>query len=96
MKLKNIPADIRAKSIKEAQNEIKEIITKLEDINVNLEESLQYYNRMLKLNFHIHDQFKQQANKIKQSTLYKSKKSLIYIRLVLNLFYILAVLLTIT
>ncbi len=30
MKSKNIPADIRAKSIKEAQNEIKEIIEKLE------------------------------------------------------------------
>ena len=29
MKSKNIPADIRAKSIKEAQNEIKEIIEKL-------------------------------------------------------------------
>ena len=30
MKSKNIPADIKAKSIKEAQNEIKEIIEKLE------------------------------------------------------------------
>jgi len=29
MKLKNIPADISIKSIKEAQSEIKEIITKL-------------------------------------------------------------------
>ena len=31
MKSKNIPADIRAKSIKEAQNEIKELIEKLEN-----------------------------------------------------------------
>ena len=30
MKSKNIPADIKLKSIKEAQNEIKEIITNLE------------------------------------------------------------------
>ena len=31
MKSKNIPADIKSKSIKEAQNEIKEIITNLEN-----------------------------------------------------------------
>ena len=30
MKSKNIPADIKSKSIKEAQNEIKEIIANLE------------------------------------------------------------------
>ena len=77
MKSKNIPVDIRAKSIKEAQNEIKEIIEKLENEVTNLEDSMTQYNRMLQLNYHIHDQFKQQANKIKQSTLYKSKKSLI-------------------
>ena len=33
MKSKNIPADIRVKSIKEAQNEIKQILEKL-DINL--------------------------------------------------------------
>ena len=32
MKSKNIPADIKSKSIKEAQNEIKEIITNLENV----------------------------------------------------------------
>ena len=37
MKSKNIPADIRAKSIKEAQNEIKVIIAKLENSETNLE-----------------------------------------------------------
>jgi len=31
MKSKNIPADIKSKSIKEAQNEIKEIIESLEN-----------------------------------------------------------------
>ena len=31
MKTKNIPVDIRTKSIKEAQNEIKQIIEKLEN-----------------------------------------------------------------
>ena len=72
MKLKNIPADIRAKSIKEAQNEIKEIITKLEDIETNLETSIEQYNRMIYLNFHIQEQFKKKANEIKQSILNKN------------------------
>ena len=40
MKSKNIPADIKSKSIKEAQNEIKEIITNLENTETNLEESM--------------------------------------------------------
>ena len=77
MNSKNIPADIRAKSIKEAQNEIKEIIEKLENTGVNLEGSLEQYNRMMQLNYHIQDQFKQKANKIKQSTLHKNKKNLL-------------------
>ena len=37
MKSKNIPADIKSKSIKEAQNEIKEIIENLEESDTNLE-----------------------------------------------------------
>ena len=37
MKSKNIPADIKSKSIKEAQNEIKEILR-------NLEESFHFCN----------------------------------------------------
>ena len=75
MKLKNIPADIRSKSIKEAQSEIKEIITKLENTETNLENSMEQYNRMLYLNFHIQEQFKKKASEIKQSTLDKNKKA---------------------
>ena len=74
MKSKNIPVDIRAKSIKEAQNEINQIIEKLENSETNLEDSMELYNRMMQLNYHIQDQFKQKANKIKQSTLHKNKK----------------------
>ena len=51
MKSKNIPADIRTKSIKEAQNEIKEIIEKLENTETNLEDSIEQYNRMIQLNY---------------------------------------------
>ena len=77
MKSKDIPVDIRTKSIKEAQNEIKEIIEKLENTEINLEDSLEQYNRMMQLNYHIQDQFKQKAQEIKQSTLHKNKKKLL-------------------
>ena len=77
MKSKNIPVDIRTKSIKEAQNEIKQIIEKLENTKTNLEDSIEQYNRMIQLNYHIQDQFRQKANEIKQSTLHKNKKNLL-------------------
>ena len=77
MNSKNIPADIRAKSIKEAQNEIKEIIEKLENTETNLEDSIEQYNRMIQLNYHIQDQFRQKAKEIKQSTLRKNNKKLL-------------------
>ncbi len=77
MKSENIPADIRTKSIKEAQNEIKEIIKKLENTDTNLEDSIEQYDRMMQLNYHIQDQFKQKSKEIKQSTLHKNKKNLL-------------------
>jgi exonuclease VII small subunit len=77
MKSKNIPVDIRTKSIKEAQDEIKQIIETLENTKINLEDSIEQYNRMIQLNHHIQDQFRQKANEIKQSTLHKSKKNLL-------------------
>ena len=77
MKSKNIPADIRAKSIKEAQNEIKEIIEKLENTETNLEDSIEHYDRMMQLNTHIQDKFRQKATEIRKSTLHKNKKKLL-------------------
>ena len=77
MKSKNIPADIKTKSIKEAQNEIKQIIEALENTEINLEDSIDQYNRMMQLNSHIQDQFRKKAKEIKQSSLYKKKKSLL-------------------
>ena len=74
MKLKNIPADIRSKSIKEAQNEIKEIIEKLESEEISLENSREKYNRMMQFNFHIQSIFKQKAEEIKKSTFVDKKK----------------------
>tara|TARA_B100000029_G_scaffold430187_1_gene441012 strand:- start:452 stop:697 length:246 start_codon:yes stop_codon:yes gene_type:complete len=74
MKSKNIPEDIRVKSIKEAQNEIKEIIVGLERAELSLENSMDQYNRMLKLNYHIRDQFKKKAAEINKNNPNKKKK----------------------
>ena len=77
MKSKNISADIKSKSIKEAQNEIKEIITNLENVETNLEESMNKYNRMMQLNYHIQEQFKKKLKEIKRSNFNNDKKSII-------------------
>ena len=77
MKSKKIPVDIKSKSIKEAQNEIKEIITNLESNETNLEESIDKYNRMMQLNYHIQEQFKKKLKEIKRSDFNNDKKSII-------------------
>jgi len=77
MKSKNIPVDIKSKSIKEAQNEIKEIITDLEKTETNLEESMDKYNRMIQLNYHIQEQFKKKLKEIKSYDFDNNKKSLV-------------------
>ena len=75
MKSKNIPADIKSKSIKEAQNEIKEIITNLESVETNLKESMNKYNRMMQLNYHIQEQYKKKIKEIKNSNFDNNKKT---------------------
>ena len=74
MKSKNIPADIRSKSIKEAQDEIKEILAKLEDDGTKLEDSVEQYERLVQLNYHVQELFKKRAIEINKSTLEKSGK----------------------
>ena len=75
MKSKKILGDIRAKSIKEAQNEIKEIITNLESEETNLEKSIDKYDRMIQLNHHIHEEFKKKSKKITGDRFENNKKS---------------------
>ena len=75
MKLKNIPADITKKTIKEAQDEIKEIIIKLESSESDLQNSIEQYNRMMELNYHIQEEFKKKAKEIKSSN-FDNKKEL--------------------
>ena len=77
MKSKNIPADIKSKSTKEAQKEIQQIIENLENADTSLEKSIEQYNRMMQLNNHIQNQFKQKAKEIKQFALHKGKKKLL-------------------
>ena len=75
MKSKKIPVDIKSKSIKEAQNEIKEIIENLEGTETNLVESIDKYNRMMQLNYHIQEQFKKKLKEIKVHNFGNNKQS---------------------
>ena len=75
MKSEKIPVDIKSKSIKEAQNEIKEIIENLEDTETNLAESIDKYNRMMQLNYHIQEQYKKKLREIKGSNFGNNKQS---------------------
>jgi len=74
MKSKNIPADIRLMSIKEAQSEINDIIGKLESPEAKLEQSYDQYNRVIQLNRHIQELFKKKTNEIRQSLSQKKLK----------------------
>ncbi len=61
---KNIPSDIKSKSIKETKEEINKILEKIEKDNVNLESYTYDYDRLLKLNKHIDDLFKKKLKEI--------------------------------
>ena len=74
MKSKNIPADIRKMTIKEAQNEIKEIIISIENAEVDLKNSIELYNRMMHLNHYIQEQFRKKAIEIKNTLIKKKNK----------------------
>tara|TARA_Y100001970_G_scaffold167492_1_gene204945 strand:- start:491 stop:715 length:225 start_codon:yes stop_codon:yes gene_type:complete len=74
MKFKNIPEDIKVKSIKEAQDEIKVIIQELESSDENIQDSIDKYKRMMQLNYHIQEEFKKKAKKINKTSLEKKSK----------------------
>ena len=75
MKSKNIPVDIKSKSIKEAQNEIKDIISNLENTETDLKKSIDQYNRMIHLNHHIQEKFRKKLSEIRNPKLNKIKQS---------------------
>ena len=63
MDSKNIPVDIKNKSIEEIQKEASEIIEILEK-EANLENSIEKYQRLILLNNCIEQKFKDKSNKI--------------------------------
>ena len=64
MKIENIPAEIKSKSLKEAKDEIDQILIKLESKNLDLNSIETEYNRLISLNKHIESIFKERAKKI--------------------------------
>ena len=74
MKRKNIPTDIKSKSLNETKSEISDILERLESNQVDLEASRKDYERLLILNDHIDNLFKEKLNNIKSIGL-KNKTS---------------------
>jgi len=66
MKNENIPGDIKSKSLKESQDEINRILSKLENQKTNLEDSLSDYQRLIQLNKHVDNLFKMKFKEISE------------------------------
>ena len=66
MKIENIPADIKSKSLKETRDEIDKILSKLEKQDTNLDESIGDYQRLILLNQHVDQLFKKKFKEISE------------------------------
>ena len=64
MKIENIPADIKSKSLKDTKDEITEILAKLENKNLELDDMEVDYKRLIYLNKHIENLFKKRSKNI--------------------------------
>ena len=64
MRNENILADVKSKSLKEARDEINEILNKLEGKDVDLAGSINDYQRLIQLNKHIDYLFKKKVKDI--------------------------------
>ena len=67
MKNENIPADVKSKSLKEARDEINEILANLETKNLDLSNSENAYKRLLNLNKHVENLFKKKSKQMPKS-----------------------------
>ena len=67
MKTENIPADIKSKSLKEAKDEINEILSRLESKNLDLSNAENTYKRLIQLNKHVENLFKMKSKEISKS-----------------------------
>ena len=72
MKNENIPADVKSKSLKEARDEINDILSKLESKDTDLVGSIDKYKRLIQLNKHVDLLFKKKVKEI--SSITKKKK----------------------
>ena len=67
MKIENIPAEVKSKSLKEARDEINEILIKLESNNIDLKNAENIYKRLIYLNKHVENLFKIKSKEILKS-----------------------------
>ena len=67
MKIEIIPADIKSKSLKEAKEEINQILTKLETTDLDFTNAEEAYNRLVNLNKHVENLFKIKSKEISGS-----------------------------
>ena len=67
MKIENIPADIKSKSLKEARDEINEILVKLESKKLDPSDYEKEYKRLTILNKYVENLFKMKFKEISSS-----------------------------
>ena len=68
MKNENIPGEVKSKSLKEARDEINDILNKLESKETDLASSIDDYKRLIQLNNHIDILFKKKVKEISSIT----------------------------
>ncbi|RPH01126.1 MAG: hypothetical protein CBD13_002090 [Candidatus Pelagibacter sp. TMED153] len=68
MKNENIPGNVKSKSLKEARDEINDILNKLESKDTDLASSIDDYKRLIQLNNHIDVLFKKKVKEISSIT----------------------------
>ena len=74
MKKSNISPDITKLSFEEALDQLENIVSKLEDGSINLEESIEEYTRGVHLKNHCETKLKEAILKVEQITIDKDGK----------------------
>jgi len=74
MKKSNISPDITKLSFEEALEQLEDIVSKLEDGSINLEESIEEYTRGVHLKNHFENKLKEATLKVEQITIDKDGK----------------------
>jgi len=74
MKKSNISPDITKLSFEEALDQLEDIVSKLEDGSINLEDSIEEYTRGVHLKNHCETKLKEATLKVEQITIDKDGK----------------------